>query len=729
MNRERAWKSKVKENKNQSIEEGINFSKDSQNEKGHVEVEKEDNKQNARSTKNSTLLPTDVQIKQCTENGEKNCLQEQKEEEVVIKKEMEKDKDKDKDTEFAKDKEKKKEKKQKTTEQTPNTNEVVIHESTVDDCSKNVQYKEESVYAESVLNKNTNHLENYKIKNSQNELDKIPSISDIKFSSAVNEINEDGEGNSDIFHLRRELAVPNEKEHVEPRRRRNQQLTTSLLTGKFYFMNNKSSICSSTNKFKKMFDTYYDRTHSSLNENKKQKKRKKSKNLHDEIEGAESDPNKKQPIFENLKDHEDSLNEEENNSSHIIVNFCSKGSSSSVVDSEKKEEVVEEQLNDLFHEQQADVEDYTITQKYRSCYVMSDSLLGEMHTKKFLDNSEKPSVERPFKIELEKNDNGSSINVSSNKKKERRFKKGSIGNSNLLKGKKKEKIIIFLNRKYCVWENGKFNDHFYNTIFKANGADGPEEVEIYIDELTKSRIKKFIYKIFPQFSFYSFILYISFVQWLVYLFLLFVQTDSSLSPSHDTLNTVTNYPMRIFKFSEYHRPFTSLLLHSNFNHICSNTYIQLTVGFLLEYLYGTPMVFFVYMFTGIHGMVLSFPLTYCESTTESSTSTFGLIGMFFSEILIMTNFNVDKIGVSVNLICFYLLLLFLKLTTNTALINVWSHFMGLIGGFLFGILLKYKQLKYFVKHDFFIFSLCIIFFITSTVLAIMLTVFHPKCLM
>ncbi|VEV57020.1 rhomboid protease ROM8, putative [Plasmodium vinckei vinckei] len=285
--------------------------------------------------------------------------------------------------------------------------------------------------------------------------------------------------------------------------------------------------------------------------------------------------------------------------------------------------------------------------------------------------------------------------------------------------KRKEKIIIFLNHNYTPpSENGKFNDHFYKTIHKDD-LDNLEEEKIYLDSNKGNTIKKIIYRIFPQFSIFSLILFVTFIQWVVFIILISVKSDFPLTPSNDSLkNFGSNFPYQIFKKAEVYRLFTALFLHSNFNHICANTYVQLTVGFLLEYLYGTYVVFLVYVFTGIYGIILSSPLTYCYSTTESSSSSSGIIGIFFSEIVMMTNFNVDTISISVHLFCFFLLLLFLKFSLNTISINIYSHFFGFIGGFLIGIILKRNQLKYFLKNNLLIQILSLVFLIVSLATAI-----------
>ncbi|CXI55409.1 rhomboid protease ROM8 [Plasmodium berghei] len=284
--------------------------------------------------------------------------------------------------------------------------------------------------------------------------------------------------------------------------------------------------------------------------------------------------------------------------------------------------------------------------------------------------------------------------------------------------KRKEKIIIFLNHNYTPPENGKFNDHFYKTIHKDD-LENLEEEKIYLHHNKGNTIEKIIYRIFPQFSIFSLILFVTFIQWVMFIILISVKSDFPLTPSNDSLkNFGSNFPYQIFKKAEVYRLFTALFLHSNFNHICANTYVQLTVGFLLEYLYGTYVVFLVYVFTGIYGIILSSPLTYCYSTTESSSSSSGIIGIFFSEILMMTNFNVDTISISVHLFCFFLLLLFLKFSLNTISINIYSHFFGFIGGFLIGIILKRNQLKYFLKNNLLIQILSLIFLIVSLATAI-----------
>ncbi|ANQ10528.1 Uncharacterized protein PCOAH_00050230 [Plasmodium coatneyi] len=289
--------------------------------------------------------------------------------------------------------------------------------------------------------------------------------------------------------------------------------------------------------------------------------------------------------------------------------------------------------------------------------------------------------------------------------------------------KRKEKIIIFLNHNYSACENGQFNDHFYKTIHK-NDLENLEEERIYIDNNKENTIKKIIYRIFPQFSIFSLTLYVTFIQWVIFIVLVSIKSDLTLTPSNDSLkNFGSNYPHNIFKKAEFYRLFTALFLHSNFNHICANTYVQLTVGFLLEYLYGTYVVFLVYVFTGIYGIILSSPLTYCYSTTESSSSSSGIIGIFFSEILMMTNFNVDKISISVHLFCFFLLLLFLKFSLNTVSINIYSHFFGFLGGFLIGIILKRNQLKYFLKNNLLIQILCLVFLIVSLGAAIFISTY------
>ncbi|SBT78955.1 rhomboid protease ROM8, putative [Plasmodium ovale] len=294
--------------------------------------------------------------------------------------------------------------------------------------------------------------------------------------------------------------------------------------------------------------------------------------------------------------------------------------------------------------------------------------------------------------------------------------------------KRKEKIIIFLNHNYLPCENGQFNDHFYRTVHK-NDLENLEEEKIYIDNNKENTIKKIIYRIFPQFSIFSLILYVTFIQWVIFILLISVKSDLTLTPSNDSLkNFGSNFPHNIYTKAEFYRLFTALFLHSNFNHICANTYVQLTVGFLLEYLYGTYVVFLVYVFTGIYGIILSSPLTYCYSTTESSSSSSGIIGIFFSEILMMTNFNVDKISISVHLFCFFLLLLFLKFSLNTGSINIYSHFFGFLGGFLIGIILKRNQLKYFLRNNLLIQILSLIFLIISLAAAIFISTYVvQKC--
>ncbi|CRH04025.1 rhomboid protease ROM8, putative [Plasmodium relictum] len=306
-------------------------------------------------------------------------------------------------------------------------------------------------------------------------------------------------------------------------------------------------------------------------------------------------------------------------------------------------------------------------------------------------------------------------------KNKRRF--NFLSKKSLLR-KRKKKIIIFLNHNYSVWENGRFNDHFYRIVHKNYDLDSLEEEKILIDYHKESKIKKLIYRIFPQFSMSSLLLYVTFIQWIIFISLISLKSDFPLTPSDDSLKSFgSNFPHDIFKNAEIYRLFTSLFLHSNFNHICANTYVQLTVGFLLEYIYGTFIVLLVYVFTGIYGIILSSPLTYCYSTTESSSSSSGIIGMFFSEILMMTNFNVDKISISVHLFCFFLLLLFLKFSLNTVSINIYSHFFGFLGGFLIGVILKRKQLKYFLRNNLLIQILCSVFLIISLAAAIFISTF------
>jgi membrane associated rhomboid family serine protease len=139
----------------------------------------------------------------------------------------------------------------------------------------------------------------------------------------------------------------------------------------------------------------------------------------------------------------------------------------------------------------------------------------------------------------------------------------------------------------------------------------------------------------------------------------------------------------IFLGHQYFRLVTANFLHGSVLHIFFNMWVLLSIGPMLEELYGSARYLFLYTVTGIAGYVLS--SWQGHFSVGASASLLGLIGALLA---VTTKRGGDYIRAMRNRLIFWVVLIFAQgLVISQLQVDNWAHFGGLAAGFVIGKLM------------------------------------------
>lgn len=142
-----------------------------------------------------------------------------------------------------------------------------------------------------------------------------------------------------------------------------------------------------------------------------------------------------------------------------------------------------------------------------------------------------------------------------------------------------------------------------------------------------------------------------------------------------------------FQDHQWFRLITANFLHGSVLHIFLNMWILLSVGPILEELYGSSRYLFLYTVSGIAGYLLSSLHDY--PSVGASAALLGLIGAMLA---VTTKRGGDVIRAQrTNLIIWIVVIFAQGLVIPQLHIDNWAHFGGLIAGFVMGKLFADRQ--------------------------------------
>jgi rhomboid protease GluP len=165
-------------------------------------------------------------------------------------------------------------------------------------------------------------------------------------------------------------------------------------------------------------------------------------------------------------------------------------------------------------------------------------------------------------------------------------------------------------------------------------------------------------------------------------------------------------------FWESYRWIANSVLHSNFEHLFSNSLGILFFGTMVERLIGSFKYALIYIFSGISGSLFTVLIQPNSSSVGASICCFGIMGALLGFYLINWGDLSRIFGVKNKcfIILFPMMMIFLPLTiltNNDSEINVYGH----LGGLIFGFFLSLCLIKPKKKTDVCILTDKILFFI------------------
>eukprot|EP00397_Hematodinium_sp_SG-2012_P025963 GEMP01027164.1.p1 GENE.GEMP01027164.1~~GEMP01027164.1.p1 ORF type:complete len:483 (-),score=71.11 GEMP01027164.1:821-2269(-) len=134
------------------------------------------------------------------------------------------------------------------------------------------------------------------------------------------------------------------------------------------------------------------------------------------------------------------------------------------------------------------------------------------------------------------------------------------------------------------------------------------------------------------------------------------------------------------------RLFCPMLLHANMMHLFFNIFFQLRIGFGMEKQFGRKKMQWIYLLCGVIGNLVSISLDPFKLAVGASTAGFGLIGVWFAEILLSWELmgpNKDRTLVWI----IFMLISVTSMSSMTPNMDLFGHLGGALGGFLVGLLM------------------------------------------
>mmetsp|Transcript_50794 Transcript_50794/g.107790 ORF Transcript_50794/g.107790 Transcript_50794/m.107790 type:complete len:393 (+) Transcript_50794:199-1377(+) len=129
-----------------------------------------------------------------------------------------------------------------------------------------------------------------------------------------------------------------------------------------------------------------------------------------------------------------------------------------------------------------------------------------------------------------------------------------------------------------------------------------------------------------------------------------------------------------------------MLLHANALHISFNLFFQLRIGFTMEKQFGRRKFCLLYLFCGFLGNLLSVVSNPYKLAVGASTSGFGLLGVWFAEVLLTW----DLLGPSRSRLAMwfgFMISSCIMMSTLSPSVDFMGHFGGAFAGFLLAIIL------------------------------------------
>ncbi|KAK3252000.1 hypothetical protein CYMTET_38690 [Cymbomonas tetramitiformis] len=140
------------------------------------------------------------------------------------------------------------------------------------------------------------------------------------------------------------------------------------------------------------------------------------------------------------------------------------------------------------------------------------------------------------------------------------------------------------------------------------------------------------------------------------------------------------YDPAIKEDGQHWRWFTSLFLHTGFNHLLSNLLLFIALAAHLEIKYGTPAVLLIWLISGLGGNFFSAMFEdSCILVVGASGSVFGFVGLFFADMVL--NFETLKRPLLRALSIVIFSIYFVLTVTTESNTSHLSH----VGGFLCGL--------------------------------------------
>jgi len=129
-----------------------------------------------------------------------------------------------------------------------------------------------------------------------------------------------------------------------------------------------------------------------------------------------------------------------------------------------------------------------------------------------------------------------------------------------------------------------------------------------------------------------------------------------------------------------------MLLHANMMHLFFNVFFQLRIGFGMEKQFGRKKMQILYLVCGIIGNLVSIAIDPYKLAVGASTAGFGLIGVWFAEILL----SWELLGPHRDRTLVWIIFMMVSVTSISSItpnMDLYGHLGGALGGFLTALIM------------------------------------------